>query len=141
MRVCVRLFAGLRDAVGERTIDFELSDGATVDELKQRLGEDYPATRPMLATSVCAIDDEYVSFDERLREGAEVALIPPVSGGASCLAREKSPSVICIPLGIPTPSHSQSPFVMSLSNHATLVERRVLRQAQDDPFREGAQHD
>ena len=81
MKVYVRLFAGLRDAIGAREVTVELPDGASIYELKARLGENYPAVQPMLDRVVCAIDDEYVSADERVRDGAEVALIPPVSGG------------------------------------------------------------
>ncbi len=82
MKVSLRLFAALHDLVGARELCLELNDGATVNDLKERLGLDYPAVRPMLKTSVCAIDDEYVAFNETLRDGVEVALIPPVSGGA-----------------------------------------------------------
>jgi molybdopterin converting factor subunit 1 len=82
MKVSLLLFAGLRDAVGQRTLCMEFEDGATVNDLKRRLGVEYPRVEPMLATVVCAIDDEYVRAEESLREGAEVALIPPVSGGA-----------------------------------------------------------
>jgi molybdopterin synthase catalytic subunit len=87
MKVSLLLFAGLRELVGQRELAFELDDGATVDELKQRLGDAYPAARGALGSTVCAIDDEYVAFDERLRDGAKVALIPPVSGGAIELYR------------------------------------------------------
>lgn len=82
MKVSLLLFAGLRDAVGQRTLCMEFEDGATVSDLKRRLGVEYPRVEPMLKTVVCAIDDEYVPAEESLREGAEVALIPPVSGGA-----------------------------------------------------------
>lgn len=81
MNVSVRLFAGLRDAVGARLVTLELPESATVVQLKQRLGDEYPVVRAMLDTAVCAIDDEYVPADERIREHVEVALIPPVSGG------------------------------------------------------------
>jgi molybdopterin synthase catalytic subunit/molybdopterin converting factor small subunit len=68
--------------MGRREMGFEVDEGATVEDLKARLGCDYPALQPLMKTVVCAIDDEYVASDERLRAGAEVALIPPVSGGA-----------------------------------------------------------
>jgi len=83
MKVCLRLFAGLREAVGSRSLSLELNEGSTVAALMERLAIDYPAIEAMLPSVVCAIDDEYVATDERLREGAEVALIPPVSGGAA----------------------------------------------------------
>ena len=77
----VRLFAGLRDAVGARVVVVEVPEGASVALLKARLGEEYPAVSAMLGTAVCAMDDEYVRSDELVREHVEVALIPPVSGG------------------------------------------------------------
>jgi molybdopterin synthase catalytic subunit len=82
VKVSLLLFAALREAVGQRTLNLEFDDGATVNDLKQRLGAEYPTVEPMLKTVVCAIDDEYVNAEAHLREGVEVALIPPVSGGA-----------------------------------------------------------
>lgn len=81
MKVSLRLFAGLHDLVGKRDIVMELSEGATVAELKERLADQYPAVRPMLSTLVFAIDDEYIPHNEKLHDGAHVDLIPPVSGG------------------------------------------------------------
>ena len=80
-------FAGLRDLVGQRELSFDLEDDATVEELKRRLVDAYPAVRDALSTAAFAVDDEYVSAGERLRDGARVALIPPVSGGAAALFR------------------------------------------------------
>jgi molybdopterin synthase catalytic subunit len=82
VKVSLLLFAALRDAVGERTLCLELAEGATVNDLKHQLAARYPRVEPMMKTVVCAIDDEYVKSEARLCEGAEVALIPPVSGGA-----------------------------------------------------------
>jgi molybdopterin synthase catalytic subunit len=82
VRVSLLLFAALREAVGERTLSLEFDEGATVEDLKRKLAAQFPRTEPMMSRVVCAIDDEYVSANESLREGAEVALIPPVSGGA-----------------------------------------------------------
>jgi molybdopterin synthase catalytic subunit len=82
VKVTVRLFAGLREAAGARELTLELTDGASIADIKRRFGDAYPAVRPLLGRVVCAVDDEYVADDETVREGAEVALIPPVSGGA-----------------------------------------------------------
>jgi MoaE-MoaD fusion protein len=82
VKVSLLLFASLRDAIGERSLCMDLDEGATVADLKHRLGVVYPKVEPMLETVVCAIDDDYVTFEEALHDGAEVALIPPVSGGA-----------------------------------------------------------
>ena len=76
------LFAGLRDLVGQRELSFDLDDGATVEELKRRLADAYPAVGAALAAAAFAVDDEYVGAGAPLRDGARVALIPPVSGGS-----------------------------------------------------------
>ena len=79
--VTIRLYAGLRDLIGARDIVMELPAGATVGALRDRLGAEHPAVLPMLPVLVCAVDEEYVPAEHVLRDGARVALIPPVSGG------------------------------------------------------------
>ena len=82
--VNVRLFAGLHDLIGKRAITMELPDGATIGQLRDRLGEEYPIVQPFLTTLVCAVDEEYVPSEHVLHEGEQVALIPPISGGCEC---------------------------------------------------------
>jgi molybdopterin synthase catalytic subunit len=81
MRVSLRLFAGLREAAGCREAEFELPDGARVDDLKAGIAARFPRVAPLLKTVVFAIDDEYIPAEERLHDGALVSAIPPVSGG------------------------------------------------------------
>jgi MoaE-MoaD fusion protein len=80
--VHIRLFAGMHQIVGERELEMRLPDGATIAQLRDRLGEVYPATQALLPTVVYAIGEEYVKSTQALREGDRVAVIPPVSGGA-----------------------------------------------------------
>ena len=80
--VNVRLFASLREMVGERDLRLTLPEGATIAQLRERLGEEYPVVRAFLPTLVYAVDEEYVPSEHVLHEGDFVALIPPVSGGA-----------------------------------------------------------
>ena len=77
MHVSVRLFAALREQAGERERRLELAEGATVADVWDRL--DLGAEPPGL---VYALNREYVDRGAALAEGDEVALIPPVSGGA-----------------------------------------------------------
>jgi molybdopterin converting factor subunit 1 len=79
--VRVMLFAGLRETIGQREIDVHVPDGATIDTLRERIGEEYPMAKAILPVVVCAVDEEYVTPDHPLRDGDRVALIPPVSGG------------------------------------------------------------
>ncbi len=80
--VSVRLFAGLHQLIGEREIEMQLPDGATVAVLRDTLGARHPVVEALLPTLVCAIDEEYVESSQVLVQGDRVALIPPVSGGA-----------------------------------------------------------
>lgn len=81
MRLSVRLFASAREAVGASSLSLDLPDGATVSTLVHELRSTYPllSTLPELVISV---NYEYAAGDTRLDERDEVALIPPVSGGA-----------------------------------------------------------
>jgi molybdopterin synthase catalytic subunit len=77
----VRLFAGLHDLVGKRDLVLAMPSGATIGQLRDRLGEEYPIVQPFLTTLVCAVDEEYVPPEHVLIDGDDVALIPPISGG------------------------------------------------------------
>jgi molybdopterin synthase catalytic subunit len=50
--------------------------------LRESLGETCPALRPLLPRSAVAIDAEFATDDVVLSDAAEVALLPPVSGGS-----------------------------------------------------------
>jgi len=76
----VRLFAGLREQAGTREQQIELPEGATVADVWSRLGlGDEP---PGL---MVALNRSYVERSAPLADGDEVAMIPPVSGGAPFL--------------------------------------------------------
>jgi molybdopterin synthase catalytic subunit/molybdopterin converting factor small subunit len=83
MRVTVRLFAGLREHAGAGRRELELRDGA-------RVGDVWPALElgEEPAGLVFAVNRAYVERDRGLAEGDEVALIPPVSGGAFRLTED-----------------------------------------------------
>lgn len=81
MKVNIRLFAALREVLGRGEVILNVSEGATVGELQGQLMREYPAVEAFLATLVWAVNEDYVSAEHRLREGDEIALIPPISGG------------------------------------------------------------
>jgi MoaE-MoaD fusion protein len=83
VRITVKLFAGLRERAGTGERELDLPDGATLADVWPLLGlGDEP---PGL---LYAVDFEYADKDAALADGAEVALIPPVSGGAFRLTAE-----------------------------------------------------
>jgi MoaE-MoaD fusion protein len=83
MRVTVRLFAGLRERAGGGRRELELQGRARVADVwpSLDLGEEP-------AGLVYAVNRAYVERDRELAEGDEVALIPPVSGGAFRLTED-----------------------------------------------------
>jgi molybdopterin synthase catalytic subunit/molybdopterin converting factor small subunit len=82
MDVTVRLFASLREHAGSGTVPLQLGDGATVADAISQLREGALAGLPENAPFVTAVAREYVERDHPLAEGDELALVPPVSGGA-----------------------------------------------------------
>ena len=81
MKVSVRLFAGLRERAGGQHVEVELPEGARVEDLLAAMGCT-PVGPLSPGQCVVAINREYAARTEPIREGDEVALIPPVSGGA-----------------------------------------------------------
>lgn len=81
MLVKVRLFARLREiaGAGERAVD--IAEGADAGALWDALARECPALAPYRASVSCAVNEEYAKFSTRLREGDEIAFLPPVSGG------------------------------------------------------------
>jgi molybdopterin converting factor subunit 1 len=77
----VRLFARARDLAGTTVVELDLPDGATVGDLRQLLAAEHPALGPLLPRSALAVNDEFAEDDVKLPRDAEMALLPPVSGG------------------------------------------------------------
>src|SRR5579875_1839074 len=77
MRVTVRLFAGLRERAGAGEVTLELSEGARVADALRAVGGLTDGI-----SVVMAVNREYAEESQPLHAGDELALIPPVSGGA-----------------------------------------------------------
>ena len=77
MQITVRLFAAVRERAGASRRDLHLADGALVGDVwpALALGDEPPGM-------AYARNREYADRAEPLRDGDEVAVIPPVSGGA-----------------------------------------------------------
>ncbi len=81
MNIKVKLFAAARQAANQETLSIEIAEGATVQQLKAELGQQFPGLKTMLDHLLVAIDTEYAGEDQVLQAGQDIALIPPVSGG------------------------------------------------------------
>ena len=76
----VGLFAGMAEAAGRRSVEIPWT-GGTIAELKARLAAALPEIAPLLSRSAVAIGTAYAPHDTPVPPGAEIAIIPPVSGG------------------------------------------------------------
>jgi molybdopterin converting factor subunit 1 len=81
MIVHVRLFARARDLAGTDVVHIELPGAATVADLRHRLAAAYPALSALLERSALAVENEFAADSLVLSADAEIALLPPVSGG------------------------------------------------------------
>lgn len=80
MRITVRCFAAVREALGTETMELHVPAGTSVELLRQRLGQQTP---PLLRLPVAfAVNRDYARGDTVLHDGDEVAFIPPISGGS-----------------------------------------------------------
>ena len=84
MRVKIKLFAGLKDVIGGDLEERFDGDSITVAELQRRLEQSHPKLVPYLPGLAIAVNEQYIlGTDEELHDNDEVALIPPISGGAA----------------------------------------------------------
>lgn len=81
MRIEVKLFALAKQLAGAESVAIEVPENATVKQLRDELVERFPAMSSMIDHVAFAVDSEYASDNAVLSCGAEVACIPPVSGG------------------------------------------------------------
>ena len=79
MRVHLRYFASIREALGKREEKVEAPEGATVESIWERLVAEHPALRQQRYRP--AVNQEYVTPSAALHDGDELVFIPPVSGG------------------------------------------------------------
>lgn len=106
MRVVVVAFASARDALGAARVRLELpGEDTTIELLARALRADYPALAPLWPRLAVAIDGTLAGPGDRIADGAEVALLPPVSGGsgepAALVAGEPDPAPLLAAVGDP----------------------------------------
>ncbi len=82
MRVRVLFFGVLKDLAGKSADSIELHDGASVADLLTHYKNSTSQLSASLSSAAVAVNQQYSSPDTKLHEKDEVALLPPVSGGA-----------------------------------------------------------
>lgn len=81
MRVTVRLFARLRDIAGTQELSRDVQEGSTLRGVWQSLVGEFPELERYSSSISGAVNQAYARLDARVKDGDEVAFLPPVSGG------------------------------------------------------------
>lgn len=81
MKIRLLAFASAGDVLGTTEMELEMPRGSRVIDIRARLERLYPATIPLWPRMAIAVDGRIASLAEELKDGIEVALLPPVSGG------------------------------------------------------------
>jgi molybdopterin converting factor subunit 1 len=82
MLVTVRLFARLRELAGTGELRQELPSAASTKTAWDALVASHPALAGYERGTSCAVNEEYARWTTTLKDGDEIAFLPPVSGGA-----------------------------------------------------------
>ncbi len=81
MQGTVLFFAQVREQMGAASAAWELPQGSCVQDLLTSLEASHPGIRALRPHLAVAMNGELVRGDTELVQGAEMALLPPVSGG------------------------------------------------------------
>lgn len=81
MKIKVKFFASYREAVGMDELDLEMEGGSNVSQLLEAVKALHPAIGELIEPLIVSVNKEYADFNKVLKDGDEVALLPPVSGG------------------------------------------------------------
>lgn len=82
MRVQILVFGVLKDLIPEQSGEIDLPGGSRVRDLIDRYRSHFAGRDSLWASLAVAVNRQYVTASHLLQEGDEVALLPPVSGGA-----------------------------------------------------------
>lgn len=115
MQIRVLFFGMLKDLAGQGSQLVSLPEPATLNDLLGWLGQQIPRLKPHLPSIAMSINQEYAQPESALKQGDEVALLPPVSGGVD----------------VPTqaPAHGRASIVADRINTQGLVDR--IKQPED----------
>ena len=91
MKIHIKLFASVREIIGQKELILEVPDGMTASALPQQLAAQYPRLRTLVSFLKVAVNQEYADGARVLAEGDEVALLPPVSGGVELFEITEAP--------------------------------------------------
>jgi molybdopterin converting factor subunit 1 len=81
MQIMVRLFASHREATGQTTFPTDVPEGTSASGVLDLLVERFPRLDPVRKNVAFAVNQTMVPAQTKLKEGDELALLPPMAGG------------------------------------------------------------
>jgi molybdopterin converting factor subunit 1 len=90
MQVTIRLFAVAKERAGRSEVVIDLPSTPTVADLRAALRDQIPELRAIWSRALIAVDQEYADDNREITSTSQLAVIPPVSGGA-----ETQPAAMC----------------------------------------------
>lgn len=93
MRVRILFFGMLKELAGRASETIEVSESASVADVLRHYESEIPRLKDARSSLALAVNQQYVQPDTKLNAEDEIALLPPVSGGA--------------PEGLGRPSHAK----------------------------------
>jgi sulfur-carrier protein len=81
MKIRVQFYAQLRDLIGTREFEIDLSEGANVRDLLEAIFAKQPVLRSHDKSILIGSGVEFVDRNHKLKPGEEIAIMPPVQGG------------------------------------------------------------
>jgi molybdopterin converting factor subunit 1 len=88
VRVKVLFFGMLKDIVGRSEDQIEVDEGARVESVFERYAREFPRLKGLASSIVLASNHQFCDRSQAVREGDEIAFLPPVSGGTARYSRE-----------------------------------------------------
>jgi molybdopterin converting factor subunit 1 len=83
VRVTVQVFARLRELAGRQSWTCDLPAGSTVADLWRDVATSHPSLAEFADSVTCAVNADFAPRTAELREGDDIAFLPPVSGGSA----------------------------------------------------------
>ena len=129
IKITLKLFGSLREAAGKSTLEVELPHGATVADLRSWLAERNPLVDKLGERLAASINLEMVTAAEVLKDGDEVAFLPPVAGGDAkrCTISERALDEVEVISRVEGPDTGGIvSFIGAVRNHARGHEIKYL---------------
>jgi len=81
LKVQILMFAQARQILNQSEVSLDIPDDASVSQLRIAVGKSWPELQPLLDRSSFSLNGAYAGESDPIPVDAEIAMIPPVSGG------------------------------------------------------------